>query len=112
MELEEAPEQQKGITTARSIGHPVDSLEELEPALATYTARAAEKLWAGGQLAGHIQVHLETSPFRLDQPQHDPIARTSLPEPSAHTPAMITAALILLRRIYRPGFQYKKVVCS
>ena len=43
-----------GIATARSFGEPIEALEGLEEALATYTARAAEKLRAGGQMAGRI----------------------------------------------------------
>ena len=109
LELEEAPEPQKGIATARSFGEPIQALEGLEEALATYTARAAEKLRSGGQLAGRLQVHLETSPFRPDQPQHYPFAQTNLPEPTSHTPTLIAAAAALLRKIYRPGHQYRKV---
>ncbi len=107
--LEEVPEPQKGIATARSFGEPIEVLNALEEALATYTARAAEKLRAGGQLAGHVQVHLETSPFRPDQPQYYPSAHTSLPEPTSHTPTLIAAAEGLLRKIYRPGHRYRKV---
>jgi DNA polymerase V len=109
LELDEVAEPQKGIATARSFGYPVESLEELEQALANYTARAAEKLRAGGQLAGHIQIYLETSPFRPDQPQYYPAANASLSEPTCHTPALIATAMSLLRRIYRPGVVYRKV---
>ena len=109
LELEDAPAPQKGIATARSFGHPIEVIEGLEQALATYTARAAEKLRAGGQLAGRIQVHLETSPFRPDLPQYYPVSKIALPEPTSHTPELIAAALTLVRKIYRPGYQYKKV---
>ena len=107
--LDEAPDPQKGIATARSFGQPIEAIEELEKALATYTARAAEKLRAGSQLAGRIQVHLETSPFRPDQPQYFPVAQAAMPDPTSHTPALISAATALLRKIYRPGYRYKKV---
>ncbi len=109
LDLDELPEPQKGIATARSFGHPVESLEELEQALATFTARAAEKLRSGGQLAGHIQVYLEPRGFRPDQPTYCPSAHTSLPEPTCHTPALIAAATALLRKIHRPGGVYRKV---
>ena len=109
LELEEAPAPQKGIATARSFGTPIEHLEGLEEALATYTARATEKLRAGGPLAGRIQIHLETSPFRTDLPQYYPVSQIALPEPTSHTPELIAAALTLLRKIYRPGYQYKRV---
>lgn len=107
--LEEAPDPQKGIATARSFGEPIEAIEGLEQALATYTARAAEKLRAGGQLTGRIQVHLETSPFRPEQPQYYPVSQFALPEPTSHTPDLIAAASTLLRKIYRPGYRYRKV---
>jgi len=107
--LDEAPDPQKGIATARSFGQPIEAIEGLEQALATYTARAAEKLRAGSQLAGRIQVHLETSPFRPDQPQYFPVAQAAMPDPTSHTPALISAATALLQKIYRPGYRYKKV---
>ena len=109
LELEEAPDPQKGIATARSFGQPIEAIEGLEQALATYTARAAEKLRAGGQFVGRIQVHLETSPFRPDLPQYYPVAQIALPEPTSHTPDLIAAASSLLRKIYRPGYRYRKV---
>lgn len=109
LELEEAPDPQKGIATARSFGQPIEAIGGLEQALATYTARAAEKLRAGGQFAGRIQVHLETSPFRPELPQYYPVAQAALPEPTSHTPDLIAAASALLRKIYRPGYRYRKV---
>ena len=60
-------------------------------------------------MAGRIQVHLETSPFRTDLPQYYPVSQIALPEPTNHTPELIAAALNLLRKIYLPGHQYKKV---
>lgn len=108
LSLEEAPDPQKGIATARSFGQPIEVIEELGQALATYTALAAAKLRAGGQMAGRIQVHLETSPFRLDQPQYYPVVQIALAEPTNHTPDLIAAAAALLRKIYRPGYRYRK----
>lgn len=107
--LEEVPDPQKGITTARSFGQPLEAFEELEQALATFAAGAAETLRGGGQLAGRIQVHLETSPFQPDRMQCYPVAQAALPVPTCHTPELIAAASALLRRIYRPGCRYRKV---
>ena len=106
--LEEVPPSKQSIATARSFGRPVELLEELEEALATYTARVAEKLRAGQLLATHLQVFLETNPFNPSQPQHHASAHTSLPSPCNTTPRLIEPALELLRRIYRPSHFYKK----
>ena len=106
--LEEVPAPKKGIASAKSFGRPVESLRELEEALATYTARAAEKLRSGRLLARQVHVFVATNPFSAHQPQYSAGAQTSLVRPSNHTPDLIAAALELLREIYRPGHQYKK----
>ena len=106
--LEEIPAPRKGIASAKSFGKPVESLQELEEALCTYTARAAEKLRAGRLLAGQVHVFLTTNPFATRKPQYNAGAQTALSRPSNHTPDLIAAALRLLRGIYRPGHCYKK----
>jgi DNA polymerase V len=106
--LEEVPAPKKGIASAKSFGRPVESLRELEEALATYTARAAEKLRSGRLLARQVHVFVATNPFSARQPQYSAGAQTALVRPSNHTPDLIAAALELLREIYRPGHQYKK----
>ena len=92
----------------KSFGKPITALEDLESALATYTAGLAEKLRAGKLLAARLQVFLTTNPFQPNQPQYTPSAYTTLEEPTNHTPTLISAAVGLLRQIYRPGYQYKK----
>jgi DNA polymerase V len=106
--LEEVPAPKKGIASAKSFGRPVESLRELEEALATYTARAAEKLRSGRLLAWQVHVFVATNPFSARQLQYSAGAQTALVRPSNHTPDLIAAALELLREIYRPGHQYKK----
>lgn len=106
--LEELPATKQGMCSAKAFGKPVTDLAELESALATYTAGLGEKLRAGNLLASQMQVCLATNPFQPDRPQHTPSAYATLPEPTNHTPALIAAALALLRQIHRPGFQYKK----
>lgn len=106
--LEEVPAPKKGIASAKSFGRPVESLRELEEALATYTARAAEKLRSGRLLARQVHVFVATNPFSARQPQYSAGAQTALVRPSNHSPDLIAAALELLREIYRPGHQYKK----
>jgi DNA polymerase V len=106
--LEELPPPKKGIASARSFGRPVESLAELEEALATYTARVAEKLRAGHLLASHVHVFVTTNPFSTSQQQYTAGEETSLLHPSNRTPDLIAAALSLLRKIYRPGHRYKK----
>lgn len=106
--LEELPAPRKGIASAKSFGRPVETLVELEEALATYTARAAEKLRSGRLLAGCLHVFVSTNPFSHQRPQYHAGAQVSLGVPTNHTPHLIDAALGLLRGLYRPAHHYKK----
>lgn len=106
--LEELPAPKKGIVSSRSFGRPVESLEELREAVASYTARAAEKLRCQGSVVGSIAVFLSTNRFREKDPQYSASFACRLPEPSSYTPRLMGAALHLLGRAYRRGYRYKK----
>ena len=108
MELEELPPLKKGIATARSFGHQVESLEEMEQALATYIARIGEKLRGQKLLASRMSVFVETNYFKPEQPQYESSAQGTFLNPTNQTPELISKGLDLLRKIYRPGFKYKK----
>lgn len=103
----EMPDPKKGIVSSRSFGRPVEKLEELEEALAAYTARAAEKLRAQNSVASYITVFLATNRFK-PEPQYYNRVTSRLPVQTAYTPELISQAHACLRKIYRPGFRYKK----
>ena len=105
--LEAVPPRRKAIGTSRSFGRDVCSLGEMEEAVAAYTGRAAQKLRAQGLVAGHIQVFIATDAF-TDGPYYENAAGMGLDPPGAVTPYLSGQALRLLRRIYRPGFDYKR----
>ena len=108
LELEEVPPDRKGVMASRSFGSPVESLEELEEALANHVARAAEKVRRFGLLATGVEVFLRTNRFRKDQPQYSPSIGTTLERPTYATAELMTTSRTLLQRIYRPGYRYKK----
>jgi DNA polymerase V len=98
----------KAIMSAKSFGRPLEQLEELEQAVATYTARAAEKLRKQNSVAAHISVFLHTNYFQPDQPQYANSATRTILFPTAFTPVLIGHALALLRGIFKQGYKYKK----
>lgn len=108
LELEEVPPDRKGVMASRSFGSPVESLEELEEALANHVARAAEKIRRFGLLATGMEVFLQTNRFRADQPQYSPGIGRTLDRATHSTAELMTTARGLLQRIYRPGYRYKK----
>ena len=106
--LDEAPAPKKGIVSSRSFGKPVESLDELKEALASYTSRGAEKLRSEKGVPSIITVFLTTNPFK-DEPQYSNAGTCQLPVPSSHTPMLIACATGLLEKIYKTGYKYKKV---
>jgi DNA polymerase V len=108
LELEEMPPDKKGVMASRSFGSLVESLKELEEALANHVARAAEKIRRYGLLATRMEVFLRTNRFRKDDPQYCPGIGITLDRPTNATGELMRTARELLHRIYRPGYRYKK----
>jgi len=61
--LEQNPPVKKSITVSRMFGKPVESIEELKEAIASYASRAGEKLRGQGLAAGLMTVYVTTSRF-------------------------------------------------
>ena len=108
LELEEMPPDRKGVIASRSFGSPVETLEELEEALANHVARVSAKIRRFGLLATHIEIFLQTNRFRKDDPQYNPSTGLTLPTPTASTSELMATARELLQPIYRTGYRYKK----
>jgi DNA polymerase V len=106
--LELAPPPKKGMCSSRSFGRPIESLEELKEAVATYTSRIAEKLRVQKSTACNIQVFIHTSRFKASEPQYANHINLTLPQPSSFTPTLVRYALHGLEKIYRPGYKYVK----
>ena len=106
--LEEMPPARKGVMASRSFGSPVESIEDLEEALANHVARASEKIRRFGLLATHIEIFLQTNRFRKEDPQYYPSIGMTLPTPTASTSELMATARDLLQSIFRSGYRYKK----
>lgn len=108
LELQEVVPEKQQIMSSRSFGQLVYDLPELEEAVASYVAKAAEKLRAQNSLAGAVQVYIRTNVFKPEVPQYQRAVTVPLPEASSDTRVLTRWALRVLRRIYRPGFGYHK----
>jgi len=106
--LEEVAPPRKEIVSSKSFGSMAVSLAELEEAVSTYIARAAEKLRGQGSLCGAVHVFVQTNPFRSQDPQYSNGLTVPLIEPTDDNRILAGAALQGLAHIYRDGFQYKK----
>lgn len=107
---EEIPASHTVIISSRSLGRKISVLPPLEEAAAFHAARAAEKLRRKKLCAQMVGTRIQTAYYALDQPQHAEMLFTRLPEPSCDTARLIAAALHGLRKIYRPGYAYAKVM--
>ena len=108
LELEEIAPPKKQIMSSRSFGKPVECIEELQEAVATYVGRAAEKLLQQGSVSGAVYVFVQTNPFKENERQYNAGLTVPLLNPSDDTRVLIQAALRGLKAIYRTGYRYKK----
>jgi DNA polymerase V len=108
LSLEEVTSPKKEIISSRSFGKPVVKLGDLEQAVASYTARAAEKLRRQHSVTSAIQVFLQTNLHKTGEPQYHPGIVIPLVEPTADTGLLVACAIRGLKRIYKPGYRYQK----
>jgi DNA polymerase V len=103
----DAPADRKSIACTRSFGRPITSWHEMSEAIATYAAKAAEKLRQQGLQAGHIAVFLHTNPHDKRGPWHSGQNAAQI-EPTNNTMALITQATRMLQPLWRDGYHYAK----
>jgi len=101
-----APPKQE-TCVSRSFSQPVQSLEALREALATYLVRAAEKLRQQRQRAGAITVFARSSPFNGTR-FYSQTATVQLALASSDTAVLLAAALPLAERLFRSGTPLQK----
>jgi DNA polymerase V len=108
LELEDVMSPKQQIMSSRSFGEPVETIEELREAVASYLGNAAEKLRRQKSVAGAVYVFVLTNRFREDEPQYNAGITVPLIDGTDDTLVLTTAALKALLAIFRPGFRYKK----
>ncbi len=107
LELEAIAPTKKQIVSSRSFGNTVTSESSLREAVATFTARAAEKLRREKQLCRGISVFIRGNPF-ANKPYYANSSSYVLAEATNDTRDLIQVAVGLLKRIYKSGEHYKK----
>lgn len=108
LSLEDITSARKTLMVSRSFGDKVTTLADLEAAVSTHAARAAEKLRAGRQVAEHIEVFMHTSPFDKTTKPYTARAAIALEHATADTRLIASAALSLTGRLFKPGHRYAK----
>jgi DNA polymerase V len=108
LDLESQPHSHKSCVSSRSFARPVTAYDDVKDAVATFAARAGERVRQGGLVAGQVMVFAHTDRFNTQQPQVQATATVALPSPSNLTADLTRGALQALRQAYRPGLRYKK----
>lgn len=108
LDLERDIPDRKSIMASRSFGRPVTEFAELREAVASYTARAAEKLRRQNLATAHLMVFIETNRFKAEDAQHYAARPVQLPVATSDSARLISAALGGLAAIWRDGYRYKK----
>ncbi len=100
------PATRKSLAVTRSFGRPVTTWPEMEQAVASYAARAGEKLRRHQLVASAMQVFVRTNVFNKD-PKYANQATFAI-EPTADTMSLIRDATRAARGLWREGYRYAK----
>lgn len=108
LELDEAESPKQEICCSRMFGKRLTELLPIKQAVATYTARAAEKLRAQGSVCKRIRVSIRTGMFNPDEAKYAKGVLVELPYPTNDTLLLTRAATESVEDLYRAGFRYSK----
>jgi DNA polymerase V len=107
--MAEQPADRKSMACSRCFGERIGSLAELDEALSSHVATAAERLRSHGLVASCLNVFLMTARFAKDDAYITANRTVELPEATSHTPVLIHYALECLRGMFRQGTDYRKI---
>lgn len=106
IQLQEVSAAKQQILSSRSFGRGVTEYADMEQAVASYTARAAEKLRSQSSVCQTISVYIRTDPFKT--PRYTNHQTLGLVYPSDNSSLLIQMAKRALKRIWQPGLVYQK----
>ena len=107
---EETPMTHTTIISSRSLGRKIRDIEPLLEAAAWHAARAGEKLREKKLVCGAVSCRIQTAYYAEGEPSRDEMIMIRLARPTNDTATLIRAAQAGLRRIYKPGYAYAKVM--
>ena len=84
-------------------------LDDITAALTEYTQESVKRMREDNLLCRYISVYLMTNAY-TEGDQYANQLTAELPYPSAYLPEITATANALLKRIYRPGYKYRKVM--
>lgn len=109
LELTIESKAKKGIGTAKSFGFKLTDYTLIEEACSYYVSEVADLLRQQNSMASQIEVSLQTNQHSAIDQQYKNKILITLDTPTNSTIRLTKEALIGLKKIYRPGYRYKKV---
>ena len=108
IDLEEVAPPKQMICTSRMFGQRQYTFSALAESVASYTARAAEKLRAQQSLCQVMRVGIQTGMHGPPEERYSNGVILNLPYPTDDTRVLVQYALHGLKHIYREGYGYAK----
>jgi DNA polymerase V len=105
-QLENNPPAKKSICVSRMFGQPVETVDELKEAIASYASRAGEKLRQQHLAAAAMTVFVTTSRFIENRYFNSNTVEFAIA--TNDTRELIGAASTCIDRLFRKGHQFKK----
>lgn len=105
-------EKRQNICSSKSFGQAVFSLDELEEALSEYVHEAVSRVRGQKSAVRYVSVYLMTNPWDDAGAQYCNQLSAALDSPTSFLPDILSVSLDLLRRLYRPGYRYRKVMIN
>lgn len=108
LELEEEAPPKQEICCSRMFGKRLEQLAPIREAVASYAARAAEKLRAQQSMCKRVRVSIRTGMFNPDEPKFAKGVVCELPYATDDTRYITRAVIAGLEHVYREGFAFSK----
>ncbi len=108
LDLDLTPSDKKSCCVSRSFSKPIEKLFDLEESVSTYGSRVSEKIRGEGLVAESMSVFVLTNHFNKREKQYSNSIKLQLPFPTNNSINIVKRALEGVRKIYRPGYRYKK----
>lgn len=109
IDLKSSNEPREQICVSKSMGIIVRTLSVLNSALSSHSKEAALKLRRQKSWCRKITIFIGTNHFKTNEPQYHQSMSISLPSATQSTAVLTKYALFVLNKLFRPGFNYRKV---
>ena len=108
LDLDLIPSDKQSCCVSRSFSRPIEKLFDLEESISTYGSRVSEKIREEGLVAESMSIFVLTNHFNRREKQYSNSIKLHLPFPTNNSIKIVKRSLEGIRKIYRPGYKYKK----